>query len=217
MILGYASELEENPALPGAARDQAAVIRRQSEKLTGLVADLNLTTKLEYALRPLEVKQLDPVELARQAVSEVLNSGLADVYTLTFTEAAPGARMTVEGDPALLSRMLANLLHNSVDHNPGGCGIEVMVGPAATGGCVFTVADSGVGGEHGQAAHPQPGCAGGQHPGRRPGKRGRARAGPADRAADRPRPPRPPDLCRRGAPRPDRAGVDRREGVSPRA
>ena len=145
VILGYASELEENPALPGAARDQAAVIRRQSEKLTGLVADLNLTTKLEYALRPLEVKQLDPVELARQAVSEVLNSGLADVYTLTFTEAAPGARMTVEGDPALLSRMLANLLHNSVDHNPGGCGIKVMVGPAATGGCVFTVADSGVG------------------------------------------------------------------------
>ena len=145
VILGYASELEENPALPGAARDQAAVIRRQSEKLTGLVADLNLTTKLEYALRPLEVKQLDPVELARQAVSEVLNSGLADAYTLTFTEAAPGARMTVEGDPALLSRMLANLLHNSVDHNPGGCGIEVMVGPAATGGCVFTVADSGVG------------------------------------------------------------------------
>ena len=85
------------------------------------------------------------MELARQAVSEVLNSGLADAYTLTFTEAAPGARMTVEGDPALLSRMLANLLHNSVDHNPGGCGIEVMVGPAATGGCVFTVADSGVG------------------------------------------------------------------------
>ena len=52
VILGYASELEENPALPEAARAQAAVIRRQSEKLTGLVADLNLTTKLEYALRP---------------------------------------------------------------------------------------------------------------------------------------------------------------------
>ena len=60
----------------------------------------------------------DPVELARQAVSEVLNSGLADAYILTFTEAAPGARMTVEGDPALLSRMLANLLHNSVTITP---------------------------------------------------------------------------------------------------
>lgn len=145
VILGYASELEENAALPPEARAQAAVIRRQSEKLTGLVADLNLTTKLEYALRPLEVKQLDPVELARQAVSEVLNGGLSSAYTLTFTESAPGARLTVEGDPALLSRMLANLLHNCVDHNPGGCRIEVMVGPASAGGCVFTVADDGAG------------------------------------------------------------------------
>ena len=144
VILGYASELEEDPALPDAARAQAAVIRRQSEKLTGLVADLNLTTKLEYALRPLEVRQLDAVELARQAVSEVLNDGLSDAYTLTFTEAAPGTRLTVAGDPALLGRMLANLLHNSVDHNPGGCAIEVMVGPAA-GGCLFTVADNGAG------------------------------------------------------------------------
>ena len=144
VILGYASELEEDPALPDAARAQAAVIRRQSEKLTGLVADLNLTTKLEYALRPLEVRQLDAVELARQAVSEVLNDGLSDAYTLTFTEAAPGTRLTVAGDPALLGRMLANLLHNSVDHNPGGCDIEVMVGHAA-GGCLFTVADNGAG------------------------------------------------------------------------
>ena len=134
VILGYASELEEDPALPDAARAQAAVIRRQSEKLTGLVADLNLTTKLEYALRPLEVRQLDAVELARQAVSEVLNGGLSDAYTLTFTEAAPGTRLTVAGDPALLGRMLANLLHNSVDHNPGGCAIDTLVAGMETEG-----------------------------------------------------------------------------------
>ena len=80
VILGYASQLEEDDALPQAARDQAAVIRRQSEKLTGLVADLNLSTKLEYALRPLEKKQLDAAELARQTVSELLNGGLPGRY-----------------------------------------------------------------------------------------------------------------------------------------
>ena len=144
VILGYASQLEEDPALPEAARAQAAVIRRQSEKLTGLVADLNLSTKLEYALRPLELRPLDAVELARQAVTEVLNGGLPEGYTLTFAEAEPGARLTLAGDPALLGRMLANLLHNCVDHNPGGCAIEVGVGPAA-GGVLFTVTDDGVG------------------------------------------------------------------------
>ena len=90
VILGYASQLEEDDALPQATRDQAAVIRRQSEKLTGLVADLNLSTKLEYALRPLEKKQLDAAELARQTVSELLNGGLPGRYCIAFAEAEPG-------------------------------------------------------------------------------------------------------------------------------
>ena len=127
------------------------------------------------------------MELARQAVSEVLNGGLPDAYALSFTEAAPGAHLTVAGDPALLSRMLANLLHNCVDHNPGGCSIEVMVGPAQAGGCVFTVADDGAGVSADKL--------------------------PADRAADRPRPPRPAFLCYCFAPRPGRAGVDRRKRI----
>ena len=145
VILGYASELEESPDLPPAARAQAAVIRRQGERLTGLVADLNLTTKLEYALRPLEKRRLDAVELARQAVSEVLNGGLPPCCELTFAEAEPGRRLTVTGDPALLGRMLYNLLHNCTGHNPGGCRIAVTVAPDPAGGCLFTVADDGVG------------------------------------------------------------------------
>ena len=145
VILGYASQLEEDPALPEVARSQAGVIRRQGEKLTSLVADLNLTTKLEYALRPVERKPLDPVELARQAVSEVLNSGLPDRYVLEFAETDPDCRMTVAGDGALLERMLFNLVRNCIDHNPEGCRIAVSVTPDAGGGCCFTVTDDGVG------------------------------------------------------------------------
>ena len=150
VILGYASQLEEDDALPQAARDQAAVIRRQSEKLTGLVADLNLSTKLEYALRPLEKKQLDAAELARQTVSELLNGGLPGRYRIAFTEAEPGRPLPLTGDPALLRRMLYNLLRNCIDHNPGGCRIEVTAAPAPGGGCLFTVADDGAGVSEGQ-------------------------------------------------------------------
>ena len=145
VILGYASELEEDDSLPPAARGQAAMIRRQSEKLTGLVADLNLTTRLEYALRPVERKKLDAVELARQAVSEVLNDGLPEGCTLVFREAEPGRRLRAAGDAALLDRMLANLLHNSIRHNPEGCRITVTVEAAPDGGCLFTIADDGCG------------------------------------------------------------------------
>lgn len=145
VILGYASELEESRELPGWARQEAGTIRRQSEKLTGLVADLNLTTRLEYALRPIDRKQLDGVELARQAVTELLNEGLADCYGLTFAEAEPGRHLPIAGDPALLDRMLTNLLHNCVRHNPGGCQITVTVSPAPGGGCTFEIADDGCG------------------------------------------------------------------------
>ena len=53
MVLGYASELEDDDTLPTDARQQAGMIRRQGERLRSLVEDLNLTTKLEYALQPI--------------------------------------------------------------------------------------------------------------------------------------------------------------------
>ena len=46
--------------------------------------------------------------------------------------------------------MLYNLLRNCIDHNPGGCRIEVTAAPAPGGGCLFTVADDGAGVSEGQ-------------------------------------------------------------------
>ena len=145
VMLGYASELEDSPELPGWARQRAGSIRRQTERLTRLVADLNLTTRLEYALRPITCQKLDGAELTRQAVSEVLNEGLEDRYSIAFTEEKPGAHLEVAADPALVDRMLLNLLRNCIRHNPGGCAISVTVAPAKEGGCLFVIADDGVG------------------------------------------------------------------------
>ena len=145
MVLGYASELENDRALPQEARKQAGIIRREGEKMRRLIDELNLTTKLEYALQPVHFKDVDWVETNRQAVSEVLNSGLPDRYVLEFAETDPDCRMTVAGDGALLERMLFNLVRNCIDHNPEGCRIAVSVTPDAGGGCCFTVTDDGVG------------------------------------------------------------------------
>lgn len=144
MVLGYASELEDNDTLPTEARQQAGIIRRQGERLKSLVNDLNLTTKLEYALQPVRRETVDLVEIGRQAVSEVLNSGLPDQYELEFSEDRPGCTARMEGDAALLRRMLDNLIRNSVVHNPQGCHISVAVG-AEDGRCTCTVTDDGAG------------------------------------------------------------------------
>ena len=144
MVLGYASELEDDDALPTEARQQAGMIRRQGERLKSLVEDLNLTTKLEYALQPIRREAVDLLEIGRQAVSEVLNSGLPERYEIAFSEAYPGRAARIEGDAALLRRMLDNLIRNSIVHNPQGCHISVTIG-AEDGRCTCTVTDDGVG------------------------------------------------------------------------
>ena len=144
MVLGYASELEDDCAVPQEARKQAGIIRRESEKMRRLIDDLNLTTKLEYALRPVHFKDVDWTELCRQAVSEVLNSGLESRYEIVFNELQPGRSIHLLGDDGLLRRMLDNLLRNSITHNPQGCRIELSVGEK-NGCCLCTVSDDGVG------------------------------------------------------------------------
>ena len=144
MVLGYASELEDNDALSTEARQQAGMIRRQGERLKSLVEDLNLTTKLEYALQPVRRETVDLVEIGRQAVSEVLNGGLPDRYELEFSGERPGCTACMEGDAALLRRMLDNVIRNSIVHNPQGCHISVMIG-AEEERCTCMVTDNGVG------------------------------------------------------------------------
>lgn len=144
MILGYASEIEDSSNLPDTTRRQGAIIRKQGEKLKNLVEDLNLTTKLEYSMQPIHMQRMDPVELARQVISEILNDGLSDQYEIAFSEERPGKTAYLSGDSSLLRRMLGNLIRNSIIHNPAGCNITVSVGSSDTA-CFFTVADNGCG------------------------------------------------------------------------
>lgn len=144
MVLGYASDLEDDCDLPPNARKQAGIIRRESEKMKRLIDDLNLTTKLEYALQPVHFQDVDWVETSRQAVSEVLNSGLDSRYEIVFAEMQPGRSIHLLGDDGLLRRMLDNLIRNSITHNPHGCRISVSVGEE-NGRCLCTVSDDGIG------------------------------------------------------------------------
>lgn len=144
IILAYASEIEEAPELPENVRTQAGIILSQSEKLKNLVSDLNLTTKLEYSMQAIHKQNIDAVELARQAVSEILNDGIPEQFEVEFYEEQPGKNIQLSGDNLLLQRMLGNLIRNSIVHNPAGCKIEFSVG-IHENSCVFVVSDNGHG------------------------------------------------------------------------
>ena len=144
VILGFAGQLEDNQTLPAPAREQAACIRKQGEKLRNLISDLNLTSRLEYSMQPLRLEKIYLVELARQVVCEFLDSGLEEQYRITFSSDQESEMASTMGDEALLKRALYNLIQNSMIHNSSGCDISVS---AAWNGnhTVITVSDNGIG------------------------------------------------------------------------
>lgn len=143
IIFGYACEIEDNSDLPLSTRKQATAIRQKSEKLRTLIADLNLTTKLEYSMYPLKKKTINAVELARQVASEFLNE-LPEQYEIEIAEDSPSKLILLNGDNSLLYRMLSNLIGNSMAHNPNGCKITICVG-LNVDTCLFDIRDTGCG------------------------------------------------------------------------
>ena len=143
IIYGYACEIEDNSSLPSSVRKQAKAICQKSEKLRSLIADLNLTTKLEYSMYALKKSTVNAVELTRQAASEFLNE-LPEQYEIEIAEASPGKPVLLNGDDFLLYRMLRNLVGNSITHNPNGCKITLYVG-SDVDRCLFEISDTGCG------------------------------------------------------------------------
>ncbi|EPY12979.1 sensor histidine kinase [Paenibacillus alvei] len=144
MILGYASALEEHAEVPEEQRRQAAIIRKQGEKLRSLVSDLNLVSKLEYEMQPLNMAPMRLAALARQVAADFLNQGLDEQYAIELQ--IKEEHIQAEVDRKLMLRAITNLVQNCIDHNPDGCDISLLINQSADGSaCQFTVMDNGVG------------------------------------------------------------------------
>lgn len=130
--------------LPERTREQAAIIRQNGEKLRHLILNLNLTSKLEYSMQPLQMTRVYPVELAREVITDFLNNGLEDIYTLDIESGEGTAAFAIQGDSSLLERMLENLIRNSTVHNPKGCHITVAISRIGNQ-CQYMVSDDGMG------------------------------------------------------------------------
>jgi len=144
LVMGYASQLEEDHELSQCHREQAGIILRQSRRIKTLVSDLNLASKLEYDMQPLRLNCLALAPLLRAVVADFLNSGLTDDYTVELTISKDAQNVLVAGDEELLKRAVANLIGNSIRHNPHGCAINVNL-EKSLGNCLLSVSDNGSG------------------------------------------------------------------------
>ncbi len=144
MVMGYASQLEEDPAIPAEGRKKAGIIRLQSLRMKNLVNDLNLASKLEYNVQPLHRRPVNAVALARGIAVDFLNMDAEGLYPIEWSTDENLPVCMVDGDPDLLKRALSNLMLNAQVHNPDGCTVTLTVAREGER-CSITVADNGVG------------------------------------------------------------------------
>ena len=127
MVMGYASQMEEDPELSEQNQKRAGIIRQQSARIKNLVNDLNLASKLEYHMQPMHLQPVNLVSVARQCVVDYLNLDLIPQYSLLWETPEELTACIIKGDKALLQRAVSNLIDNSISHNPDGCHITVSV------------------------------------------------------------------------------------------
>ena len=100
--------------------------------MKNLINDLNLASKLEYNMQPIDPKPVNLVAVARQSVVDFINLGMEEKYPIEWNtdEALPAC--VIKGDKELLRRAIGNLITNAQAHNPDGCTISVCARKSGT-------------------------------------------------------------------------------------
>ena len=125
IIMGYADQLESDALLGTKEKEYAEAIKLQSMNIRKLIEDLNLTSKLEYHMQPLRIKEFYPAALLRSLVAQMLNEGHGDQYEINLSMEDEFSGIRIQGDEDLIARAVKNLIHNSIRHNPQGC--EILI------------------------------------------------------------------------------------------
>lgn len=125
IIIGYADRISLDTSANNKLKEQANIIKKQSLQIKELVADLNLVSKLEYDMQPIEVKPFRISKLLRSYVADTLNEGLSDIYHLNLIISSAYESQILNGDTRLIMRAINNLVSNSIKHNADGCNITI--------------------------------------------------------------------------------------------
>lgn len=144
VIMGYAERIANNKDADRQIKEQAAVISRQSVRIKELVQDLNLVSKLEYEMQPLQKEHIRLSKLLRSYATDLINGGLPDFYSIEVNIASSAENSTLECDAKLITRAVNNLVQNSIHSNPKGCSILLSL-QTERNKLLLSVQDDGIG------------------------------------------------------------------------
>lgn len=136
--------LSEEPGTLNADQQRfLRTVKRNSDRLIGLVGDLLLAGQIEAGRLTLELDDVDIAELAREA-AELVSATAAAKDIDVDVDIRPDGPVVVRGDRARLMQLLGNLLSNAVKFTPARGNVSVVVQTRDSAGTV-TVTDTGIG------------------------------------------------------------------------
>lgn len=144
MVMGYAGQLKDDADLTSEERQKAEVIVKQSKRMQNLINDLNLASKLEYDMQPINPLKQNLISIVRQVVVDFINMDIDDKYPIEWETDEALIACPVNADKDLIKRAVGNLIQNSINHNEQGCKIHVSVA-VDNDKCTVAVSDDGVG------------------------------------------------------------------------
>ena len=84
MVMGYAGQLKDDANLTDEERQKAEVIVKQSKRMQNLINDLNLASKLEYNMQPINPAKQNLIAIVRQVVVDFINMYIEDKYPIEW-------------------------------------------------------------------------------------------------------------------------------------
>lgn len=144
LIIAYANRLSESKHLNDAERKELRLIQSNSTQIQDLISNLNLTSRLEYNLVPMERKSISIIKLLREIIVDYMNQEEQNPYEFNFVFDNISSFTMVYGDIKLLERAFRNLILNSIKHNSKGCQIQIEVNINSIGVNV-DISDNGIG------------------------------------------------------------------------
>lgn len=136
-ILGYAELAQQHPDDAEATHLALTKVRREGDRMAGLVEDLLLLARLD-AGRPLAQDSVDLTRLLVEAVSDA--RVLAPDHHWRIELDPDDDALQVSGDEQRLHQVITNLLTNARRHTPAGSTVTVHINPSG-----FSVRDDGPG------------------------------------------------------------------------
>ena len=114
------------------------------ERMSALLEDLDVITKMEAGNLDIELVPFDLLEIVRETIESLEPKAKRNSIELSITKGMDGSKVMVLGDAAKLVQVLTNLIVNSINYGTEGGRTEVRYYDAEDS-ILVEVADTGIG------------------------------------------------------------------------